>query len=107
MKKILFLTVILVSLPTFAACPIDGDACVAEFQSEPLPMPAPINPKEPTKPNEFVATPSTMDISREIKPAKNREFRSNNTEYGYNSSCQFGVCMDTGTPKNFTDNPQQ
>ena len=101
MKKLIALTFILTLYPAYGACPINGDACIAEFPPIQLET-APNNISPPQPPKPFTGTPSTMDLSREIKPAKIRDFGSNNTEYGYNSSCQFGVCMDTGTPKNFT-----
>lgn len=100
MKKIIILTIILTLYPACGACPINGDACIAEFPPIQLEStPSNINP--PKMPKPFTSVTSDIDLSREIKPAKARNFRSNNTEYGYNSSCQFGVCMDTGTPKNF------
>ena len=101
MKKLIALTFILTLYPAYASCPINGDACIAEFP--PIQLEATPNAMgPPPPPKSFASTPSTMDLSREIKPTKTRAFGSNNTEYGYNSSCQFGVCMDTGTPKNFT-----
>ena len=104
MYKILLLIFILTSFPAYASCPIDGisNSCVAEIQPVTLPPLQSSSPLPQKQLKLFTETPSTLDISREIKPAKAREFSSNNTEYGYNSSCQFGVCMDTGTPKIFT-----
>ena len=106
MKKILLL-IILTSYPVFAACPIDNllNSCVAQFQPDIAPPMQPQPPLQPSpKQKSFAETPSNMDISREIKPIKDRYFGSNNTEYGYNSNCQFGICQNSGTPKIFGTN---
>ena len=103
MYKIVLPIFILTLFPVYASCPVDGsgESCVAEIQSQILPPLQPSSPLPQKQSKLFTETPSTLDISREIKPVKSRSFGSNNTEYGYNSSCQFGVCMDTGTPKIF------
>jgi len=104
MKKLISLIVILIACPTFATCPIDSDACVAEFQQTSLPdiiLPA-SKPFSSQNTGNFLETPATVQASREYEPKNNlRNFRSTEQDYGYNSSCQFGVCMDTGTPKVF------
>lgn len=98
MKKLLFILAILTSIPAFAACPIDSTACsIAQFQ-EPMQQTF----SKESNINEFSQTPETR-----LKPAQNnadknlREFSSRPTDYGYNSSCQFGVCSNTGTPQLF------
>lgn len=106
MRKLSFLIVILISLPVFATCPIDGisDACVAGTTALPNLMPSESAIPSNSSNKIFTETPSTSDITREIKPIKTQNFGVTGQDYGYNSSCQFGVCMDTGTPKNFNDN---
>ena len=105
MKKLFLLFVILVTCPVFAACPIDseGAACAAEFQNN---LPDIIQPKSvpssQPQANIFSETPAAVNSDREMQPSKNlRSFGANNQDYGYNSNCQFGVCMDTGMPKIF------
>ncbi len=108
MKKILPLILILTSYPVFASCPISDSACIAEYQqtqsSNPLTMPIPKN----SSANTFVPTPSATSLKREIAPARGlRMFGSTDEDYGYNASCQFGVCQNTGTPKTFSPNNEQ
>lgn len=105
MKKLLILSFILTSLPTFAACPIDGDgaACtIAQFSRQP--MQQTYSPKSGIK--EFSGSPEAR-----LKPAQVnapstelRKFRQVQDNYSYNSSCQFGVCNQTGTPQLFQQN---
>jgi hypothetical protein len=112
MKYYLLLIAILTSLPVFAACPIEGEgsACVAEFQETGIPglisTPSVVAPAMPT--SNFSATPATVNSNREYEPKKEtRIFGTTEQNYGYNSSCQFGVCMDTGTPKTFPLQPNE
>ena len=105
MKKFVLLIIIFISYPAFAACPIDGisDACIAEFQAVPLAEPMKMTlPKNETV-KEFSATPSaTNNFEKEIDANTSlRKFGPQSQNYGYNSSCQFGVCQTTGTPKSF------
>ena len=110
MKYILFLIVILISTPIFAACPIDvhdGSTCVAEFQDTTtipdLMQPTQISPPPAMPSGNFTATPATVFSGRDYEAKKElRNFRSTEQDYGYNSSCQFGVCLDTGTPQTFS-----
>ena len=106
MKRTALLIVILISLPAFAACPIDGigEACVADIPSLPSPLSSESAIPNNSSEKIFTDTPTTSDITREIKPIKTQTFGVTGQDYGYNSSCQFGVCMDTGTPKNFNGN---
>ena len=104
MKTFLFLTAVLISYPVFAACPIDGitDACIAEFQA--IPNITPIQPKLiQRKPmGEFISTPSGISVEKQDLSGKPlRTFGPTSNDYGYNSSCQFGICSNTGAPKNF------
>lgn len=106
MKNILTLIVISISIPVFAACPINGNggACVAEFQQTGIPALKSVSPViEPAIPKtNFSETPAMVNSNREYQAKKDlRSFPNTEQDYGYNSSCQFGVCMDTGTPKSF------
>lgn len=102
MKKLILLSFILTSLPAFCACPIDGDgaACtVAQFSRQPFQQT--YAPKSNIK--EFSSTPEAR-----LNPAKVnapntelRKFRQVDNDYSYNSSCQFGVCNQTGAPQIF------
>ena len=106
MLKYVFLALTVAVLPVFASCPIDteGAACVAEFQSGKI---QDVIPQEsilssPAKPKEFLGVKDNTPPEEEIEPAKEiRDFGPNSNDYGYNSSCQFGICPNTGTPKNF------
>ena len=108
MKRLLIITALLLIYPVFAACPIEkeGAACLAEFQLTDIPA-LPMNNLQLSAPNaasKFSATPATVDSAREITPTKNlRNFGANNQDYGYNSNCQFGVCLDRGMPKIFPE----
>lgn len=101
MKNLLILSLILTSIPAFAACPIDGDgsACIAQFSRQPL--------QQTYAPNsnvkEFSRTPEArLNPARVNAPTTElRNFRQVPNDYSYNSSCQFGVCNQTGTPQLF------
>jgi len=106
MKKLIYIIVLLTSYPVLAACPIDGNtnACIAESQTLFQNTPQTLSPKlfSPNSAIKFKDTPESAKNEQEILPEKNlQSFGVNNQDYGYNSSCQFGVCMDTGTPQNF------
>ncbi len=99
MKKILLITAILASLPVLASCPIEtGAACsLAQFQE---PMQQTFS-KEPNI-KEFSQTPETRLVPAQNTADKDfRNFGSQSTDYSYNTSCQFGVCSNTGTPQLF------
>lgn len=99
MKKFLLITAILTSLPVFAACPIDtGAACsIAQFQE---PMQQTFSKKSNIR--EFAQTPEARLVPAQNTADKDfRNFGSQSTDYSYNSSCQFGVCSNTGTPQLF------
>ncbi len=104
MKKFLILTFILTSAPVFAACPINGDgsACIAQFSREP--MQQTYAPKSNIK--EFSGSPEArLNPSRVNAPNEElRRFRQVENDYSYNSSCQFGVCNQTGAPQLFQQN---
>lgn len=101
MKKFLILSVILTSIPAFAACPIDGDgaACIAQFSREP--MQQTYAPKSNIR--EFSSTPEArLNPAKVNAPSTElRNFRQVPDDFSYNSSCQFGVCNQTGAPQLF------
>jgi len=99
MKKILILLVIsLFTLPAFASCPINGDACTASnWDSTPL--------QEKYMPNRL----QDMQRTDAFKPQYFEPYNDAliNTEsatgFGaptndYNSKCQFGVCLPGAEP---------
>ena len=93
MKKFLISAVILISAPVLAACSVDetSTSCsIAQIRE-------PMNQTYKTTPiiNEFSSSPEAR-----LAPANNnavesqlREFRPQNKDYSYNSSCQFGMCL--------------
>lgn len=102
MKTFLFISAlfVLTSHSCFASCLIDDidTACsVAGLR-------APLN-------NSFSQDSHTPDLSDnpdvKLKPPENkitsqlRDFGQQPSDFSYNSSCQFGVCNQTGAPKLF------
>lgn len=102
MKKLVLIITLLSSLPVFAACSIENSdtACsIAQFHQEEM---QPTFTRDNSNLKEFSGTPETR-----LKPAQNtadknfRKFGPQSVDYSYNSSCQFGVCSNTGTPQLF------
>lgn len=95
MKKYLILFAMFLVMPAYAMCPVEDGAAVCSlpgFREQVSPI---YNPK--TNINEFSGTPEARlrpidrsDIGQQI-----REFAPAESDYSYNSSCQFGVCMQT------------
>ena len=103
MKKLFLIATILTS-PVFAACPIDGttDACIAEIKTSPVVSSPTFIQNEINR--DFVGVEPLTGMGRNDKKSNNlRNFSATNQDYSYNSSCQFGVCRNTGTPKTFID----
>lgn len=106
MKKFLFLSFILTTIPAFATCPIDNlsSACsIAELQKN-------MDTTYSKKPivQEFAGSPEAR-----LKPSNNeadekmlREFGPKSPDYSYNADCQFGVCYDKGAPPTFKQQKQ-
>ena len=95
MKKLLIISLFLTILPSFASCPINDDATscsIAEFKE--------INPTYSPSGSikEYSDTPETRlnPVENEVRELKKRDFGVNNTDFSYNTSCQFGVCTDFG-----------
>ena len=108
MKYILFLIVILTSLPIYASCPIDGSSTscsIAEFQLS-QPMQRTYSPRSTIK--EFAGSPEArLKPTQNDKPTKNlRNFGPQPVDYSYNTDCQFGVCNTGGTPQLFEQRGQ-
>lgn len=103
MKKLFAILVILTSYPAFGACPIDGlNSCVAEFNPVPTLNPIPMNRNPNNFNRPFQGVTNTTPLSKEIYPDSTRAFGPTGQDYNYNSSCQFGICRNTGTPTSIT-----
>lgn len=108
MKKNLIVIYLLATIPAFASCPIngEGEACsIAEFQ-QPQPMQRTYSPKSQIK--EFAGSPEArLKPSQDNVPSKElRNFGPKPADYSYNTSCQFGVCNDSGAPQLFENRGQ-
>ena len=96
MKSFLIATILLTTLPTFAACLLDSDSLscsMAQFQT---PMDTTYSTMDSVK--EYSATPEAR-----LRPTRNqagekmlREFGPTSRDFNYNADCQFGVCYDKG-----------
>ena len=94
MKKFLIISAFLFVLPTFATCPIEGGDTVCslpEFRERTTP----IYSSTPSLSGDNVDDPSTNlnptyrnEIEKEF-----RQFAPAASDFNYNSTCQFGVCM--------------
>ena len=93
MKKFFILLAILLLPSAYSSCPIENGATVCtlpEFREQITPI---YNPKSNI--NEFSGSPEARlnpidhnEIQKELK-----RFTPGETGYAYNSSCQFGVCL--------------
>lgn len=93
MKKFLILAALLVMLPSNAMCSIDDEntACTAQaFREQMSPT---YNPQSNIQ--EFSGTPEARlkPIKRDNVNTQTRNFAPTESNYNYNSSCQFGVCL--------------
>ena len=95
MKKWLILSSLLISLPVFSACPLDENttACsIAEFRE--------IKPTyaRTSSVQEYSDTPETrlQPTENEAMKVRPRNFGPKNTDFSYNSTCQFGICKQGG-----------
>ena len=93
MKKYLILFAMFLVMPAYAMCPVEDGAAVCSlpgFREQVSPI---YNPK--TNINEFSGTPEARlrPIDRSEIGQQIREFAPAESDYSYNSSCQFGVCM--------------
>lgn len=93
MKKFLILCALFSILPAFAACPVEDGATVCTlpgFREQLSPTYS-----QKTNINEFADSPEVRlrPIQRDDIQQQTREFAPVESNYSYNSSCQFGVCM--------------
>lgn len=108
MKHFFIAICLLISIPTYAACLIDAEnsSCsIAEFQQQ-QPMQRTYSPKSQIK--EFAGSPEArLKPSQDDRPRQElRSFGPKPGDYSYNSSCQFGVCYDSGAPQLFENRGQ-
>lgn len=96
MKKILILSFILivgVFLPSFATCPIDEGATVCSVPGFREKVPPIYNPSSHIK--EFSGSPEARLNPLDRSDIRNEasSFTPTESNFNYNSSCQFGVCL--------------
>lgn len=93
MKKFIIFSAILIALPSYAVCPIEGGETVCSlpgFREQVSPTYAPGSGI-----SEFSGSPEARlkPLNRnDIKPQINNDTPSG-SNLNYNSSCQFGVCL--------------
>ena len=96
MKKILILSTILIVsmfLPCFATCPIDEGATVCSVPSFREKVSPIYNPNSHIK--EFSGSPEARltPLNRSDIRKEADSFAPSESNFNYNSSCQFGVCL--------------
>lgn len=96
MKKNLITTALLISLPSFALCPIEGGNTVCSLPQF----------REPSTPV-FENQNSSLDMNKTnqmLQPLNKtnpiEEIRGPNIPMNYNSGCQFGVCLPNANKSN-------
>ena len=95
------MAIILTSGSAYSSCLIDdiGTACnISEFRK-------PLNTSygRGSQIQNYSDSPETQLNPRENTVTKQlRNFGQSQSDFSYNSSCQFGVCMDTGAPQLFS-----
>ncbi len=108
MKNYLIFVFILATTSVYASCSIDGESTscsIAEFQRQ-QPMAQTYTQKSSIK--EFSDTPEArLKPTQNDKPSQNlRDFGPQPADYSYNTSCQFGVCNQSGAPMLFENRGQ-
>lgn len=109
MKNYLLIIILSLAYPVFASCIINdnGTACIADLDKIKTLNPQLENPKEDIFPENFLKSDTKRDSINDADLEKQkRDFGTQNNDYGYNPSCQFGVCTNSSTPKTF-DSSQQ
>lgn len=93
MKKFLIFAAFCLALPTYAMCSLDENATACTAQGLREEMSPTYNPQSNIK--EFSGTPETRlnPIKRDTAENMQRSFAPSESNYSYNSSCQFGVCL--------------
>ena len=106
MKKIIIIAIYLLSLPAFSMCSVDSDNTVCalpDFREEVEPI---YNPGYGI--SEFSNTPEARlkPLDRKDIIRQSKEFSPSGSEFNYNSSCQFGVCLQNRSTPIF-EQPKQ
>lgn len=93
MKKFLIFAAFCFAIPTYAMCSIDDGATACTAQGLREEMSPTYNPQSNI--NEFSATPEARlnPIKPESSEYQPRSFAPSESNYSYNSNCQFGVCL--------------
>ena len=95
MKKIFILLGLITSIPVFAMCSIDdANVCSSSLPGMREEFSSRYNPKSNI--NEFSNTPEARlnPIKRDNIEYQMRQFAPTENNFNYNSSCQFGVCLE-------------
>jgi hypothetical protein len=89
MKKFLFLFALVISLPAYALCPIDGESVCSmqNFKTNSNPL-----FQTPSSGIDTNTTPTQLQPFNSNKT--NLEMQTQNNNLNYNSNCQFGNCYD-------------
>ena len=93
MKKLSIILMLRSFMPVYAACPVEEGAMVCTlpgFREQLAPTYS-----QKTNISEFTDSPEVRlnPIQRDDIQEQTREFAPQESNYSYNSSCQFGVCM--------------
>lgn len=93
MKKFLIYSAILIALPSYAVCSIEGGETVCSlpgFREQVSPIYSP-----QTNINEFSGSPEARlkPMERSDIRVQTENFPKVESNYNYNSNCQFGVCL--------------
>ena len=93
MKKFLILSALIFALPTFAVCAIEGGDTVCSLPGFREQITPTYDPKSNI--SEYSDSPEARlnPIDRSDIEQEMRRFTPAEGNYSYNSSCQFGVCM--------------
>lgn len=93
MKKYVILAAMLAALPVFALCSIEEGAEVCSVPGFREKFQPTYNPQSNVK--EFSGTPEARlnPVKRSDLSEESRNFTNNDNNFNYNTSCQFGVCM--------------
>ena len=96
MRKTLIILGILLSVPAFAMCPIDDNeaVCSSSVPGMRAQFTPTYNPQSAI--SEFSDTPEARlnPIKRDNIEYQMRQFAPTENNFNYNSSCQFGVCLE-------------
>lgn len=93
MKRFMVISAMLMSLPIYATCSIDGDTvCSLPGFREKI---SPIYETQPAAGNDITDQPNVQLNSIQRNDVENqfRQFAPSGSDLNYNSSCQFGVCL--------------